>query len=451
MSSMRAPAPPKAWELVVYGFLTLPLAVTGLPLAIYIAPFYASEVGLPLTTVGVVIMLARVADVVVDPMIGILSDRRTTRWGRRRPWILAGMAVMMVGTWRLFVPVPLPGASAGYLLLWIFVLYVGWSLLGIPYAAWGAEMSTDYHERSRITGAREAFSVLGLIVSAVVPYVAAVGGPPGLAPGLRALAVLTVVLLPIGTLVLLTTLREPPRPPSVTTALAWRQGLGIVWRNEPFRRLLIASVLGGLAAAINQAVAVLFYVHVLRLPASAQALVLIYFLVGVLAIPFWVTLSKRITKHRALAISGLWGCAWFLVAPWLPPEEMLPVAILNVMTGISMAVPAVLGGSMAADVVDLDMIESGEPRAALFFSLWGIGTKLALALGIGMALPLLDLVGFTTAGPNGPTQLWVLSGLFCLLPVAIWLVSIWAIWRFPITPERQTALREEIARRAATA
>lgn len=433
--------------LVAYGAATLPLAISGLPLAIYIPPFYAQELGLDLTTVGVVLMLARVADVIIDPITGILSDRLSTRIGRRRPWVLVGTPIMMIGTWKLFVPPPNP--SAWYLLGWVFVLYLGWSFLAIPYGAWGAELSTSYHERSRITGVREAFTVVGLIVAGVVPVIAGIAA--GLAPGMRALAVTTVVLLPIVMLLLLVLVPESPAwaPPATLRTIG--QGIAVVWRNQPFRRLLATSMVGGLAGSINATLAVLFFVHVVRIGAFAQGMILVYFVAGILALPFWLWLSRRTSKHRALCYAGLWGCSWFLLAPFLPAEQVLPVLVLNLMTGAVMAVPPTLGGSMAADVIDLDMFESGWGRAALFIALWSMGTKITIALGVGIAFPLLALFGFDPRGTNGSFEIGALAALYCFLPVALWLVSLVPIWNFPIDAERQAALRAAIEERATAA
>ena len=102
---------------------------------------------------------------------------------------------------------------------------------------------------------------------------------------------------------------------------------------------------------------------------------------------------------------------------------------------------------MAADVVDLDMLESGEGRAALFFSLWSMGTKLALALGVGIGLPVLALFGFDPKRANGPTEIAALTALYCIVPVGLWLLALVPIWRFPITPARHAELREALARR----
>jgi Na+/melibiose symporter-like transporter len=192
-------------------------------------------------------------------------------------------------------------------------------------------------------------------------------------------------------------------------------------------------------------------VHVVRIGAAAQAMILVYFVAGITALPFWLWVSRKTSKHRALCYAGLWGCAWFLLAPFLPSEQVLPVLVLNLMTGAVMAVPPTLGGSMAADVIDLDLFESGWGRAALFVALWSMGTKTAIALGVGIAFPLLSLFGFDPRATNGPAELNALTALYCLLPVALWLVSLLPIWNFPITAERQAALRAAIEGRATAA
>lgn len=433
-------------RLFAYGFLTLPLAIAGLPIAFYVPPLYTQELGLDLAQVGAVLMLARITDVFTDPLVGFLSDRLPTRFGRRRPWILAGIPVMMLGTWMVFVPSN--GVTPLYLLVWISILYLGWTLVAIPYGAWGAELSTDYHQRSRITGAREIFTVAGLIVAGVVPP--ALGGAAGrLATGLRALALASTALLPAAAALLVLGVRERPSASVPAAPLGWRKEFALLWRNPPFRRLLAAGVLGGFAGAFNASLAVLFYVHVLRIGDAAAWMVLVYFVAGLSGVPFWVWLSRRLTKHRALGLGVFWGCGWFLLAPFLPPGEVPPVFVMNLLTGFSMAVGPTLGASMAADVIDVDLLDTGGSHAALFISLWSMGTKLALALGVGAALMLLGLSGFDPAAANEPSELFALTALYCLVPIALWLCSVWPIWNFPITPERQAEVRAAIERMGA--
>jgi GPH family glycoside/pentoside/hexuronide:cation symporter len=170
--------------LLAYALPGLPLAVLTLPAYVYLPTFYAQELGLPFALVGQVLLLARLFDVAIDPLAGQLSDSWMTRWGRRRPWLIAALALVLPATWALFVPPA--GAGAAHLLVWTLALYLGWTLQQLPYQAWAAELTPDYHQRARVTGMRELFVLGGLIVSLGLPLM--LGG--GMAAGLEALALL---------------------------------------------------------------------------------------------------------------------------------------------------------------------------------------------------------------------------------------------------------------------
>ncbi|MDC1308476.1 MFS transporter, partial [Pseudomonadales bacterium] len=135
--------------LYAHGSIGIPLAVIGYPLAIWIPAHYAGGLGLSLAMVGTILMLARFTDVLTDPIMGEISDRWRTRFGRRKPWLLVGMPIMMLGVYKLFIP----PADVGiwYFLIYLTLFFVGSTIIALPHRAWGAELSTDYHQRSRVT------------------------------------------------------------------------------------------------------------------------------------------------------------------------------------------------------------------------------------------------------------------------------------------------------------
>ena len=161
-----------------FGAPGLPLALVGLPMAVYLPAVYAGQggYGLSLATVGFVLMLTRFSDVFTDPIIGFLSDRTRTRWGRRKPFFLIGTPVFAAGIWLLFItPMEFSEVTwlgitlnTGYPFLFaaLAVVYLGSTIKDLPYRAWGAELSRDYNERTKITSWREAFGVAGALISA---------------------------------------------------------------------------------------------------------------------------------------------------------------------------------------------------------------------------------------------------------------------------------------------
>ncbi|WP_323685521.1 MFS transporter [Lamprobacter sp.] len=178
-----------------YSLPSLVTSVAALPMALFIPAFYADELGLPLAAVGAAIAASRVFDVVTDPLIGILSDRLPTRWGRRKPWMLLGTPLFLVAIWQVFVPGE--SATIGGLLLWTALLYLGFTLIDLPYRAWGAELSTDYDERSRITSVREALSMAGQVALLGFLVVLTTLGLDAGAEQLRGIAWLVLISLPL--------------------------------------------------------------------------------------------------------------------------------------------------------------------------------------------------------------------------------------------------------------
>ncbi|WP_051068452.1 MFS transporter [Thioalkalivibrio sp. ALJ7] len=426
-------------QLFAYGGLGLPLAILGLPLYVFLPAHYAEHTGLSVTLVGVLLLLARLLDVITDPLVGYLSDRIPGAW-RRRAVLLAGVPVLLVSAPLLFRPPAEAGAL--YLLGFASLVYLGWTLFTLPYTAWGAELSGDYHQRSRVTAAREGFVVLGTVIAAALPAVLGLEDDAGAA--LAALAVLLWVLMPPALFVLLW--RVPERAGRLAP-VPWRAGWALLANNRPFRRLVLAWVFNGTANAIPATLFLLFITHVLEAPEHAGPLLLVYFATGILALPLWLRLARHLPKHRVWTLSMLLASAFFIWVPFLGAGDILAFYAITVLTGLSLGVDLALPAAMQADVIDQDTADGGGERAGLFFGLWGMATKLALALAVGISFPLLGLAGFSTDGGNGSTALLALGLAYAGLPVLFKLAAMALVWRFPIDAATQHHLRERIQAR----
>lgn len=427
-------------KLIVYGLPGLSLAALGLPLYVYLPTFYARDLLLGTGLVGAILLAARLFDVVTDPLAGYLSDHWPRQAWRRRGLMLVGAPWLVIGIWMLFLPPP--GIGGGWLLLGTLIAYLGWTLVSIPYAAWGAELSGDYHERSRLAASREGFQALGVLLALTLPTLAGVAEDA--AASLRLL--FYCVLLTLIPAVLLA-VRLLPETGRVAQGPAFGAGLKLLGSNRPLQLLLAAYVVNGLANGLPATLFLLFVGERLQAPEATGPLLILYFGAGVAALPIWLKISKNIGKHRAWAVSMGLAALSFVIVPWLGPEDFGIFVVTVALTGLTLGADMTLPTAIQADVVDVDTVNGGGGRAGLLFGIWGMATKLALALAVGIAFPLLGLAGYDPALKVQPhSALTGLGWLYAGLPVLLKLPCIVIAWRFPLDAAAQARLQAEIRR-----
>lgn len=441
-------APLRLRTLAAYGLPSLPTTILTFPLFVLLPTFYGQDLGLGLGIVGAVLLGTRVWDAISDPLVGTLSDRFTTPWGRRRPWIIAGTPLAMVSAW--FLLVPGPDVDWIYLLGWTIALYTGGTMVLIPYNAWGAEISTSYHERARITSARQVFVLIGGLTA--VGLMGALQGDR--AELLTITALIVVIALPLGITAAITMVPDHPRSPE--RPLTWSRAVAVVRTNPPFQRLVAAFFLNNMANGFPITLFLLFAEHRLRAEPQMIGLILgVYFAVALLSVPFWLLLTKRFGKHRVWVLAMVLVCAFFMWVPLLGQGDAWWLFGISVFTGFGLGADLVLPPAMQADVIDLDELRHREKRTGVFFAIWSLAQKLSLALAVGIAFPILSLVGFQqSAEANGPTALLVLATLYAIAPIFFKLAAMAMIWRFPLTATKHAQIRRIIAakeRRAGTA
>ncbi|MBU1191397.1 MAG: MFS transporter [Gammaproteobacteria bacterium] len=419
--------PANRLQLLSYGLPGLPLAVLSLPLVVYLPTFYTQALGLSLLAVGGALLLARLFDVFSDVFIGELSDRASRRGISRKLVIACGVPVLLIGTSQLFQPTGT--ATFGSLLLWSLVAYLGWTLIAVPYYAWGAALSADGHRRTQLAGSREGFTILGVAAVIFVPALLGVSDQPTTV--MRGVSDLLWWILPATVLIALW--RVPDAPTSIAVKVVDAGAFAALRANVPMRRLLIAYTLSNVANALPATLFIFFISQVLDAADQVGLFLGIYFLAGIVALPFWILLSRRYGKVRSWAWSMLLATVAFAGAPWLEAGDLALYAVICLFTGLAYGADLALPASLQADMVDLDQHYSGQQRAGLLFGLWGLATKLAAALGVGLAFGALALVGFDPQTQNSATTLGLLALLYGLAPVLLKLVSIALIWRLPTT------------------
>jgi Na+/melibiose symporter-like transporter len=440
------------WLTVLgFGQLAIPLAFAGLPIAVFVSKFYTDDLKISIETVGLILLVARLADFIIDPIIGYASDRTTWSLGRRRTWVLLGAPVFALGVYMLFLPPP--DATEMHLLIWIAVFYLGWTMITIPYGAWGAELSGDYNERSRITGVREIFTLVGLAIASAIPILVGVGAvqgaenPGGYWLAMKVLGLTIIALTPVGVAIMFWSTPEPAYGEAKHVSV-WK-GASAALTNLPFLRLFAATFAVRIA---SRGVEVLFLyylsdaVGLTKSEGSHFPLTLI--ICAVVFAPLWIWLGGVITKHKALSLAMMIGVGVFAFMPLLQSFGYWPNLILFAVLGAVFSAPYTLGQSIAADVVDLDSLRTHEPRAGLMISFFGLAIKGGDAIGAGVALILVGMLGFDSSAPVKTGEaINALSIVFSALPIAFYVPAIALLWTFPITPEVQARIRRLVERR----
>lgn len=431
-------------RLVLYGLPAFVSSVAALPMALFIPAFYAGDLGLPLAAVGGALAVSRLMDVVTDPVIGMLSDRLPTRFGRRRPWMALGAPLFLLGLWKVFVPGPNPTTLS--LAGWGTLLFLGVTLLDLPHKAWGAELSDRYDERTRVTSWREGIAALGQVTLLLALFMAARRGVTDAGDQLWAMATLVVVALP---LLLVAAFQAGESPAPRSTRPLGLSGLTGVFRNPAFLRVTGCTVLFVSGIAIQGTLHQLVLRDIMGRPDWFIPMILVENLATLLAVPVWLAIATRVDKHRALMAAALWLSMWSLPLALLAEGDALWMVGVVALRGSSFASVLFLSNAIAADVIDLDTLTSDEQRSGLFFAIWGMATKLSLALGVVLGTALPAALGYLPGEPVEAAIAARVMAVYGLLPAVLMGLGALLLYGFPVTREVHAQVHAALSERRA--
>jgi GPH family glycoside/pentoside/hexuronide:cation symporter len=427
--------------LFAYALPAAPLAALGLPLYALVPTYYTETLGLPIAAVGWVLLVIRLFDALTDPLTGYVADRISPSFGRRRLLFLISLPLAALSAWMLYWPPA--DAGLGWLAGWGMLISLAFTLATVPYAAWGAELVQDYHGRTALTAVREALTLVGTLIAIVLPFT--IGFETKGFSGLAALGVaVAIMLIAFGGLAVFVV----PEPRDATVKrLALREAVRLLAQNRPFLRLIAAFFLNGFANGIPATLFLYFVSARLELPDMRGPLLFLYFLCGIAGVPLATLVARRLGKHRAWCLAMILACLIFVTAPLLAPGSLVPFALVCAATGLLLGFDLALPPSIQADVIDADTASSGDQRSGFYFAAWGLATKLSLAAGAGLVLPLLAFFGFdpAPAAIKAPSALFALAVIYAWIPVVLKLAAIALMWNFPIDEMAQRSLRERIA------
>lgn len=417
---------------------------------LYIVFYFTDIFGLTPAAAGAIFALAKLWNAVCDPAIGAVSDRISTRWGKKRPFLLFG-ALPLGLSFFLLVAAPHVDAKFAYALVTFLLFSSAYSFVGVPYGALTAVITRDPAERSSLTAYRMAFAIAALLVVGGVtkPLAAAFDTP---AEGFRAVGIVFGALAALFTLVTFFTTREIESAEGDYRQSGWRESLAVLRGNTPFL-LLSSAIIVHLAAITVIATLVNYYFkYNLRAEAFTPVAFVCLFLSAALALPLWLKVDARIGKRRALNAGMLLLCVTLLLLFFQPSTRPAAVIPLMILAGIGMSTIYIFPWSMVPSTVDYTEWKTGRRREGLLYGFFYFAFKAAAALGGLIAGSGLDFVGYKAGSSDAElsgSTLYGIRFLMTAVPIGLMLAGVALIHFYPIDPAMEKEMASDLAGRKA--
>lgn len=410
----------RSTRLIAYGALGLPLAMVALPIYVQAPAYYTSRLGMPLSTAGLILFLARLVDTVQDPFFGRWADT-LARTGRLAAalWISAlCLATAFAALWR-------PMVTGSALTIWfaaaLVAVYAAHSFMNVAYLAWGAKLGGDRDVLTEAAAWREGAGLVGVLIASAGPawlLANEASAPPDtMSPFIGLFFVLLIGALwglrfaPPWQATRLPRLNLERGRADPSTVSVW----SAVRDNGSFRKILLPYFLNGLSAAIPASLAVFFIKDRLGAVHWVAPSLGLYFLAAAVGLPLWVQISRRVGALRAWGIAMMLAIIAFVWTATLGPGDLVPFLVACVGSGFA------LGADLALPTVLLAQCIPDREGSGAYFGIWTLTGKLCLALS-ALTLPGLAWLGYQPGAPAvgtpGVALALAYAGLPCLLKFA---------------------------------
>jgi Na+/melibiose symporter-like transporter len=426
----------------------IPIAALTLAVAVHLPRYFASHLGLSLALVGTAFGLVRLIDIPLDPLLGLSMDRTRSRFGRYRLWTLLGVPILM-GALYLLIHAP-EGVGRGYLIGWLLVMYIGFSILLLSNLAWAATLATNAQARSRIFGMFTALGVIGAVAVLVIPVVMGnLGYTDG--EGVQAMVWFIILATPVCALLVVWRTPEHPTRDHAHASFALRDYLSLLTRGNVLR-ILFADLFVTLGPGWMAAVYLYFFKDSRGFDLTqANLLLMVYIAAGFVGAPFTAWMANRIGKHRALMINSTIYSLTLISLMLLPKGNFIAAVPTMFVTGCMAAGLVVMVRAITADIGDEIRLETGREWMGLMYALTNATTKIAGGASILLTFNVLASVGYQAreGAVNTPEAIHSLEAAFLIGPIIFLMLGGACFIGYKLTAARHGEIRRELEARDA--
>lgn len=413
--------------------------------------FMMDVVGVTPALAAAALFIGRSWDYVNDPLVGYLSDRTRTRWGRRRPWLLFGALPFALTFVLLWIKPGFITTQTGLLLFYaaVYLIYeASATTVYMPYFALTPELTQDYDERTQLTSFRMLFNIIGGLTAYTLPMLVIGSMVPENANRVVLMAAIFGLLAAIPYLVVFFSVREKKeyieqKPPKL------REAFGAVRRNKPFFFAAMIYLCTWIVIILAETNLMFYIKYVLKRPDQSSLVMGAIFISAIIALPFWNWISKKGNKRSAYIIGvSFWAATMVTLALFNAQTPMWLLLIVCMLCGFGLSAAQVLPWAIIPDAIEWDEYQTGERHEGTFYSLITLMGKIANSLAVPLSLLLLEFTGYVSNAPEQPQS--ALLGIKIVIgPIPALLLFggvIFAIF-YPLSREKYKQVVTELNRR----
>ncbi len=444
------------WTKMGYGVCDLGgnlfFTATAFVLMIYLTDTVKLAAGLA----GTALMVGRLWDAFYDPVIGYISDRTQTRWGRRRPFMFAGAIPLMLAMALMFVnPSMLFGEGFRTLnnqiplFIWVMVVYIvlctTYSTVNIPYTSMTPELTTDYHERTSLNGYRFGFAAIGTLLGAgaSLPIIGLFADKNA---GFVAMGIIFGIAMSVTALITVFSIREPKT--AHPAKMDFFKTYLAVFRNKPYLFILFAYVLHILAITAVSGIAIYYFKYIHGAEAKTTIAIVLLLVTAMLFIPVSVMLSKKVGKKLVYGGGMVWVAAVLMILFFFGHKQPIAFSyIMMVVMGIGFGFTYALPYAIVPDAIEYDYLKTGQRREGAFYGIWTWALKIGQALAVLAMGWVLSLMGYVVDKiPQAPLAELGIRLFLGPIPAAVFVAGAIVLYFYPINEKRYEEILAEIAK-----
>jgi len=401
---------------------------------IMLPAFFAEVHGFEISVIGIFIFLSKLIDITTDPLVGWLNDKN---FFSRKIYLILGGILSGVALTQLFLTENIDQEIL--LLIWLSILYLGWTLFQIPYLSIGYDLEKNYFLRTKISAIREFFILLGLFCSLGIPMFFSISNE-------KLLENIVFISLLFGLLGLVLFCNLIPENRKINKKkIKFKKIIQNLKKNIHFSRIFFVLVVNNLANVFPMVLFAFFITYVLGGDDSnRQTTLFFYFLFAIIGVPFWTIISKKYGKKEVWCLSLFLSAFFFLLIFFLENGNFLFFIIISCITGFCLGADLIIPPSIQADITDLHRGKFGEDISGVFFSIITFLNKFAFAVVSIFVFGIMGVLDFQTEGEiNANVKLFIIIS-YALAPILLKLLAAYLLMNFKLKENELQKIQKKI-------